>query len=222
MSKHKQLLDLASKRQRTRWDGYACIADVHSGVYECNYVSPYTKSANNVDASIMVLLQDWSSYSRLFNKPIDEDSRDLGHSRNFPTNRNLKTLLSETFGMDLKDTYATNLFPFIKPGGISSKIFRIDLVRAALEFAIPQIEIVSPRLVICLGLETFNAVRIASNYKASPNLSVALENSFLVSGSSVWCQAHTGARGQNTRNSANKQQSSEDWKRMQSIVGKKV
>ena len=45
MKKHKQLLELAQKRQRSRWNGYKCIGDYHGGIYECDYVSPYTKSA---------------------------------------------------------------------------------------------------------------------------------------------------------------------------------
>ena len=36
-----------------------------------------------------------------------------------------------------------------------------DFVRAANEFALPQIQIVEPKIVICLGLATFNALRRA-------------------------------------------------------------
>jgi len=48
MSKKSALLQLARKRQAARWEGYKCIADYCCGAYECDYVSPYTKSANNV------------------------------------------------------------------------------------------------------------------------------------------------------------------------------
>ena len=46
------LRELARLRQSTRLDGYACIGDFHSGIFECDHVSPYTTSANNVDAEI--------------------------------------------------------------------------------------------------------------------------------------------------------------------------
>jgi hypothetical protein len=59
--KQKALKALARKRQRSRWHGYKNIGDYHRGVYDCLHVSPYTKSAGNVDSSIMVFLQDWTS-----------------------------------------------------------------------------------------------------------------------------------------------------------------
>jgi hypothetical protein len=62
MDKRARLLSLARLRQSTRWRGYTSIADYHGGVYECDFVSPYTKTAGNSDAEIMVLLQDWSSH----------------------------------------------------------------------------------------------------------------------------------------------------------------
>jgi len=99
----------------------------------------------------MVMLQDWASDKEL-RGPIDEDARVLGYTRDFPTNPNLSNLLGATFGLGLEDVYATNLFPFIKPDSMSSAVRQSDLVRAAEKFAIPQIRIVSPRLVTYLGL----------------------------------------------------------------------
>ena len=61
MDKRKALIKLARKRQRARWPGYKNLRDYHCGAYECLHVSPYTKSAGNVDSPIMVFLQDWTS-----------------------------------------------------------------------------------------------------------------------------------------------------------------
>ena len=61
MDKHAALLELAHRRQAARWPPYKYIGDYHGGAYECEFVSPYTKSAGNRDAKLMVLLQDWSS-----------------------------------------------------------------------------------------------------------------------------------------------------------------
>ena len=60
LDKQSSLLRLARMRQSTRWPAYKCVGDYRGGVYECDFVSPYTK-AGNVDAEIMVMLQDWSS-----------------------------------------------------------------------------------------------------------------------------------------------------------------
>ena len=65
MDKRARLLELARERQADRWPGYAAIGDYHEGRYECDFVSPYTRSAANVDAQVMVLLQDWASDASL-------------------------------------------------------------------------------------------------------------------------------------------------------------
>ena len=213
MHKRDELLRLAKLRQATRWKGYQCIADYHRGIYECDFVSPYSKTAGNVDAEIMVMLQDWSSDDSL-RGPINDGSVKLGHTPHLPTNRNLSRLLSTTFGLTLSDTYGTNLFPFIKLGGMSSSIPQRDLIQAAREFALPQIRIVNPELVICIGLGTFNALRQACGLSPSLPMDLAIDSPFNIRATRVWCQAHTGAFGQNNRNRGGVDRVSQDWRKM--------
>ena len=78
------------------------------------------------------------------------------------------------------DVYATNLFPFIKTGNMSGSIAKHDLIRAAREFALPQIRIVQPRLVICLGLETFNSIREACGMQRFVPMAEAIESPFKI------------------------------------------
>lgn len=212
LKKKRALLVLAKKRQKTHWRGYHSIGEYRNGVYECNHVSPYTKSAGNVDSSVMVILQDWSSHNAL-KGPKNQDSIDFGYSRTLATNRRLAELLGEFFQLTLNQIYATNLFPFIKRGQLSERIPQEAYIRAAEEFCIPQIEIVNPKLVICLGLQTFNAIRTVrlseSNYVR--NIDTALRSHIRIGDSEVWCQAHTGARGQNARG---KKQVLADWRKM--------
>ena len=206
------------RRQSARWDGCKRIADYHAGAYECDYVSPYSKSAHNVDASIFVLLQDWSSHEWLI-KPINEDVRLLGLSPELRTNKTLRRLLLEHFDIELHDTYATNLFPFIKLGGLSANIPMSALIRAAKEFAIPQIEIVRPALVICLGISTFNAVRRSLVLSACKHIDDALDRPIQLSESTqIWCQAHTGGLGQNNRNRGGVNRVADDWTRMRNAI----
>lgn len=222
VDKKEALLELARVRQLARWDGFRGIGDYHDGCYECNFVSPYTKSAGNVDSDIFVLLQDWSSDGWL-SGPLDADARSLGYSPGLPTNRNLNQLLQEVFATRLEDVYATNLFPFVKVGGLSAAIPRKALVKAAMEFAIPQIRIVQPKVVICLGLVTYNAVREATQKPRSKTISEAIEHPFLLDASWVWCQAHTGALGQANRKRGNAERVREDWLRMrQAVFGSRV
>jgi restriction system protein len=113
--------------------------------------------------------------------------------------------------VELADVYGTNLFPFIKKGGMSSSIPMNDLIRAAKEFALPQIRIVRPKLIVCLGLNTFNALRIACKHPPVQRMNEAIASPFTFDESRIWCQAHTGARGQNNRG---RERVAEDWRKM--------
>ena len=210
MNKQGLLLALAQKRKASRWAGYGRIGDYHNGAYECDFVSPYTKSAGNVDAEIFILLQDWSSDESL-RCPLDSDCVRYGLTRTLPTNKRLIELLRTHFSVELGEVYATNLFPFIKKGGMSSLIPMDDLVRAAKEFALPQIRIVQPKLVVCLGLNTFNAIRSACGHPLVQRMNDAIASPFTLGESRIWCQAHTGALGQNNRG---RERVAEDWRTM--------
>jgi uracil-DNA glycosylase len=186
------------------------LADYHDGAYEKDFVSPYTASAGNVDATVMILLQDWSSDESLRGH-FDPETALLGLTPSLPTNRNLSRLLQEHFGLTLDHTYATNLFPFIKPGALNAPIPARAVMRAAREFAIPQMEIVRPRLLICLGLLTGNAIRRALGIEPARRLDAAIADPFSYRDTRVWCQAHTGGLGQNLRGRARVAQ---DWEAM--------
>jgi hypothetical protein len=213
MDKETELLTLAKRRQATRWPGYKCIGDYHAGAYECNFVSPYTKTAGNVHAEIMVMLQDWASDEVLCG-PFHEPSANLGHTPSRPTNRNLTKLLNTIFGLTLRDIYGTNLFPFIKLGGMSAPIPKMDLLAAARQFAVPQIRIVNPRLVICLGLVTFNALREASSLSQSQDLNSAIESPFSIGPTRIWCQTHTSRPS----NRGGFDRVIDDWRRMKADI----
>lgn len=213
MNKHSRLLALAKRRQRERWLGYKSLVDYHGGSYECDFVSPFTKTAGNVNADVMVLLQDWSSDDEL-TQGLDENTQRLGHDPTQPTGRNLEQFLNTNFGLSLRDTYGTNLFPFIKRGAVSSHIPERDLIKAALAFALPQIEIVGPRLVICLGLVTFDALRRSRGLPRSGGMNLAINSPFHIGESRVWCQAHTGAFGQMNRNRGDANRAARDWMTM--------
>src|SRR5215475_9103231 len=119
----------------------------------------------------------------------------VGHDPHRRTNRRLRELLRQHFGVDLEQVYATNVFPFVKIGSMSARIRRQDLLRAAKEFALPQIEIVQPRLAVCLGKTAFNAVRSAAGHSPAKSLADAIASHFDFGETQVWCQAHTGQQG---------------------------
>jgi len=202
VDKRAALVALGTKRRNTRWPGYNCIGDYHEGRYECEFVSPYTKTAGNVDSGIFIMLQDWASDDML-NGPFEERMDELGHNPDLDTNQNLNELLRATFGRGLSEVFGTNLFPFVKLGNGNATIPLEDLTRAAEEYGLPQIRIVRPKRVICLGLDTFNAVREACAEQRCKDMSSARRSPFSFqfqdTQSEIVCQAHTGWFGQMNR-----------------------
>lgn len=154
--KHEALRRLAQKRVASRWEGYGQPEDYDRYDFR-ELVSPYTRTAGNVDAEVMLVLQDWASHEALSGVFNPELAR-YGHDPRRITNKRLKDLLRRHLGLRLEDTYTTNLFPFIKPGGMSASIPASDLRRAAREFARPEVEIVRPLIVVALGSATARAL----------------------------------------------------------------
>jgi hypothetical protein len=216
--KNAALHRLALKRKSDVWPGYRSIASFHSGVYECDHVSPYTKTAGNVDADVFLMLQDWSS-SRALEGEVCQDSIELGHSSAIYTNLHLKQLLERHFGLSLAQTYGTNLFPFIKNGAMNALIPRCDMVRAAQVYGLPQIEIVKPRIVVCFGAATFNALRSAWGLGRVSSVQQGIASPFELGQAKVWLQAHTGRLGQNNRNRGGVDRVNEDWRAMAEEYG---
>lgn len=230
--KQAMLLALAKKRQKDSLEGYVqrCtnLSDHREGKYECDHVSPYTKSAGNVDAGVMIFLQDWASEDFML-KPVCAETIKWGFTPGRATNTNLIGLLENHFDLSLKKVYVTNLFPFIKPGAMNAAIPIRDMLRAAGEYGLPQLKIVSPRLAICIGLNTFRALVIAS--RAEPAVlprtllrdaivrspSIATMNSPCTDPQSykqvlIWCQAHTGPLGR--ANAGGAAPVNDNWARM--------
>lgn len=162
----------------------------------------------------MVVAQDWSSFDVLVRSDYYDIAR-LGFDPRFPTNRKLDDLLLRHFGLHRTDCYLTNLFPFIKPGDATARIPMKDLIKAARQFTIPEIRIVSPRLVICLGLMTFRSLMRVAGLNGSPKLDEAIASPFEYAGSMFHCVAHTGARGMNNRGHS---QVEEDWQKIAGIM----
>lgn len=201
-------------RKAARRDGYQYLHEFHSGLYECDHVSPWTRSGSNVDAAVMVIGQDWSSADVLAGEPNREVARD-GFDGSFQTNRNLDDLLGRHFRLARTQCYLTNLFPFIKPGGASSPIPMADLVWSAREFTLPEVRAVAPKLAICLGLRTFHALARADGRRPPSTLAQAIASPFEFGGSRVHCVAHTGALGMNNRSRA---QVDKDWEALAKLL----
>ncbi len=221
ISKRERLAELARHRRDNFPPGYRGIGEYHSGAYECDFVSPYTKSARNLNADIMLVLQDWCG-DEFLQKPLNSDLVKLGHDPQLRTNKNLKSLLSTHFGIGLEQTYATNLFPFIKPGEMNADVPCEDLKKAAKTYTVPEIEIVEPRLIVCLGWAVYKAIRKSSGFPPAGNLEMAVASPFPIGDAEVWAQSHPGPLGRANRNRGRVDRVAEDWRRMVDAVQRAV
>jgi hypothetical protein len=192
--KRRALSALAVQRKQDCLPGYRRLSDFHGGAYDKHdFVSPWTLSAGNVDADLMIILQDWSS-SKSLEGPFDEEAARLGHTPGLATNRNLKRLVASHFGLDVAETYVTNMFVFIKEGAMSAPIPLRDAIYSARKYAIPQIEIVRPRTVLCVGSLTYNAIRVAAG-EARVSIRRGADTAFNLGESRLYGVPHTGGLG---------------------------
>ena len=136
--------------------------------------------------------------------------------------RSVPTMAGQLDGksdQDLAEVYATNLFPFIKPGKMTRSIPSALHAWAASEFAVPQIRIVAPLLVVAFGLPAVNALRAHCGLPPVGKVADAVAAPFQVHGASVWCQSHPGGLGRANRNKGGVDRVSEDWRRMSATIG---
>lgn len=144
---HPSYKDLACKRLHTRLLGYGQPEDY--GYHFEEWISPYTKGAHAL-GGIALVLQDWSSDEKL-REGVDPVVQRLGRTPTLKTNLVLNELLSRTLGVSIDCTYTTNIFPFIKLGGISSSIPMRHILQAATTFTKPELEIARPSTILALG-----------------------------------------------------------------------
>ncbi|UDL87274.1 hypothetical protein LGH82_18955 [Mesorhizobium sp. PAMC28654] len=193
MTKRAALRKLAIARKNDRLPPHRCFGDFHDGAYDRqDYVVPWTISAHNYDSDVMIIGQDWNSEANLAG-PFDPDQQQFGQKPDLPTNRNLRRLLLEHLGMRFEQTYATDLFVFAKPGNMDSRISRAHLAYCAETYCRPQIDIVNPLVVICLGSATYNTLRRAEGLPRL-TLTEALKERFPYRNSEIFAVTHTGGR----------------------------
>lgn len=157
--------------------GFRNVHEYHDGKYDqTDHVSPWSRSADNVDADCLIFLQDWSS-DEILRGPWHQPTADFGHAPERRTNKQLIHYVDEFLATEISSHYVTNVFPFIKTGSISAGLKRNAVDYAAKKFAAPQVEIIRPKLVICAGNEAFNALRRLAGL-ADIRMREALGNSF--------------------------------------------
>ena len=203
MPKSDALRELVAKRRipvsGTVADGYSLnykkLGDFQRGAYDENdYVVPWSKSAFNLDADTMVVGQDWASAEFLRAK-FDPVQKELGYTPRLAANRNLFFFLQTYFNCEFKDVYATDAFVFVKPGLMSSKLSFADIKKSVVDYLIPQINIIGPRTVLCLGSSTYNAVRVIQGLPHTSIRDSFKMVPFVIGAARIVGLPHTGGSG---------------------------
>jgi hypothetical protein len=201
-NKKRQMRELVHRR-RNGWlpDGCYKLGDaVLNGGYwdEDDFVVPWSKSACNYRAKIMLIAQDWDSFKNLAAPLTTKHARIklVGRNESLLTNTRIDRLLHQHFGLKWQDTFATDVFPFVKPGNMRGDLKWDDFVRCAREFALPQIDIIKPLLIICLGRSTtFRAIAEVAKDGAVAAVGDNPLGPVRYNGTEIYGVTHTGGRG---------------------------
>lgn len=209
MDKPKALAELIDQRRSETNSEYCHLHNFDGGYWDFDFLVPWTKSACDLDAQLMIVGQDWASeeFLRKHNSIQKRaDRKETGQDAWLQTNKKLKVLLKNHFALEFANTYATDVSVFIKPGKMSGDVPMSDLLYCAKKYTLPQIAIVQPRVVLCLGAKTFNSVRAAiperqrmkwseAQLPSSHTIYKGSETYGIYEGSEIYGVPHTGGQG---------------------------
>jgi len=177
------------------------------------FLTPWTIGACNINAQLMLVAQDWLSQDAL--KQLDEKDRDIlkkiGRNPDLPTNKNIDYFLEYALNIRFESTFATNLFPFIKTGGMSAKIKTSYLNWCAINVLMPQIKIVKPKKIIILGRTVSRAVKKAIQMEGKIMRLSDVSTNEVIDGFEFFYMPHPGGLG--TASYGGKEKVRELWKR---------
>ena len=119
--------------------------------------TPTTKGACNVESRVMFVLNDYISIEGVdkinndgkMNNLVELGYKDWGGTAATNTKLN-KNIIGNHLNLRREDVFITNIFSFIKPGGMEDIIPPLALIKG-LEFFEEQMNIVQPRVIFILG-----------------------------------------------------------------------
>ena len=82
------------------------------------------------------------------------------------------------------------MFSRSSAGPMNTPISQQLLKKSAVEYGLPQIDMIKPRLVICLGKDTFNALRASLGLGKVMTVEEGIEQPFTYRKTLIWLQAH--------------------------------
>ena len=207
---------LVQKRKSQILPGFSNIGDFQDGVFDIeNNISPWTNGACNVDSKLMLVGQDWAS-AKWLSDPTNKKYAAIGRNPQLTTNKNIDFYL-DLFGLKFQDVYATNAFVHVKNGGMSGQIPTSVFNDSINTYLIPQIKIINPKIVVCLGAQTFNGLRKALGHQIV-KINSGHINSISLNTSSIYGVFHPGGLG--TAGAGGKEVAIKQWEYLANLFKK--
>lgn len=128
---------------------YSKVVDYYGDIYS-DFVSPVAAVSNNVDADVMIVMQDWMHIGNA-KKKRDLSGPNIGYNPELKANKELDKRL-ESIGETRESIYLTNAFVHIKhTATIDGAISAPDMRRSIEKFTLREIETVKPKVVLVVG-----------------------------------------------------------------------
>ena len=213
--KVQQYAELVAARKSCRLClGLTNPSQIEEGRYDCDHVGPWSRWQGNLDASLLLVGQDWGDTGYFIRQKGWERPRN-------PTNKALVEFLDsiglsigypgEAVGQNI--VFFTNAVLCLKEGGLQGKV-QEQWFRNCAPFLVRQIEIVRPKVVVALGKHAFESVLLAFHLNP-PEFRQAVEDGdgiLLPTGSRLFAAYHCARRVLNTHRPLKMQQ--DDWQRI--------
>lgn len=195
--------------------GLVNASKLHEGRFDSDEIGPWTRWLGDLDARVLVVGQDWGD-QRAF---VQQEGRDISNDE---TNRMLRKLMA-SIGFPVPDVgavtgpsgvFLTNAVLCFKDQGCQGPVRKEWFRTCGSRFVRPLIELINPRVVICLGQQAFTAVLSAYALPVHSSWRSAVEGPGvpLSNRSIAFAVYHCSRRIQNTHRKPDAQ--FKDWRRI--------
>lgn len=159
-TKQQQYAALVEQRKACRLCvGLANPAEPELRKFDSHQIGPWSRLHGDLDAQLVIVGQDWGGVKYY------KDNKGLDKLAN-PTMRNLEKLLHHigiqvsvtSYAEEARGLFLTNAVLCLKSGGLQARIEPEWAWNCGSLFLRQQIEIVRPKVVVCLGAFAFHAV----------------------------------------------------------------
>ena len=206
---------IAARKTCTLCQGLRNPAQVLDGQYDSNQIGPWTLWQGNLNATIMLVGQDWGDV-RYF-------TTNTGHEapRN-PTNETLVKLL-DSIGIPIApptpqddgggEIFLTNAMLCLKQDGLQGAIHPEWFQNCGRHFLKPTIELVQPKILITLGESAYRVIQDLYSLTKMTFRSAVAEKFRLSETTEYFPMYHCGRRILNTHRNLDQQR--KDWERVE-------